>query len=96
MKSNRVAILMMIMLGFVQILEIEAKLPCPILCSLSCLVSEKPYALCFIECLVTCEIPLGASNCARSCGVNKSITIDIDARGNVTNVVDSCLQKCLK
>jgi len=38
MKSNRVAVLIMIMLGFVQILEIDAvNLPCRALCDRECL-----------------------------------------------------------
>ncbi|KAK7341880.1 hypothetical protein VNO80_24821 [Phaseolus coccineus] len=97
MKSNRVAVLMMILLGFVQILQIEAlTLPCPVLCAIQCLPSQQPYPLCLANCISKCQMSTSASNCARSCGVNKSITIHIDALGNITNVVDSCLDKCLK
>jgi len=77
MKTNRVVILMMIMLGFVQILKTEAKFSCPMLCSLQRLISDKPYALCFVECVAKCEIPPNASKCVSSCGVSKTITVDI-------------------
>ncbi|KAK7341881.1 hypothetical protein VNO80_24822 [Phaseolus coccineus] len=84
----------MIMLGFVQILKIEAEIPCPILCAIGCF-SSHVYPQCFATCISKCpDISSSAYNCVRSCGTNKSITVKIDARGNVTNVVDSCLQKC--
>ena len=72
MKANRVAILMMIMLGFAPILKVEA-FSCPILCALECFVSLKRYALCFIECMIKCELPLPVSKCASSCDVNKRL-----------------------
>ncbi|ESW04295.1 hypothetical protein PHAVU_011G083300 [Phaseolus vulgaris] len=82
------------MLGFVQILKIEAEIPCPILCAIGCF-SSNVYPQCFATCITKCpDISSSAYNCVRSCGTNKSITVNIDARGNVTNVVDSCLQKC--
>ncbi|QCD88149.1 hypothetical protein DEO72_LG3g2691 [Vigna unguiculata] len=92
MKSNRVAVLMLIMLGFVQILKIGA-IPCPAKCAIQCLNSPLTYPYCYVTCLALCgSLP----KCAKSCGINKSITIYIDAAGKVTNVVDSCLHKCLK
>ncbi|KAK7341879.1 hypothetical protein VNO80_24820 [Phaseolus coccineus] len=95
MKSSRVAVLMMIMLGFVQILETEAiSFPCLVLCAIEC-IPKRPYGSCFITCISKCPSSTSASNCARSCGVNKTITIDIDALGNITNMTDSCLDKCL-
>jgi len=77
MKSNRVAILMVIMLVFVQIFQNEAKFPCPIICGLECLLSPEPYGLCWIKCVVKCAIPTDSLDCVKSCGVNKSITIEI-------------------
>ncbi|QCD88157.1 uncharacterized protein LOC114170675 [Vigna unguiculata] len=101
MKSDRVAILMMIMLGFEVILSIEAKkLPCPAECALECFASEDPYPVCFAKCLEKCNNSTGstgstgANNCISKCGVNKTITATIDARGYVTDVVDSCLREC--
>jgi len=76
MKANGVAILMMIMFGFVPILKVEA-FPCPILCSLKCILVFEPYILCFLGCMIKCELPIADSNCARSCGANKTITVDI-------------------
>jgi len=86
MKANRVAILIMVMLGFVQILKSEAKLRCPVSCAFACLVSNKNYVLCFAECVVKCEIPFSASNCVRSCGANKTITVDIGIYSYLFNV----------
>jgi len=81
MKSSRVAVLMVILLGFVEILEIEGVqivLPCPIICAIECAHSAPfPYPLCFNDCITLCHMSTSASNCARSCGLNKSITIDI-------------------
>ncbi|ESW04293.1 hypothetical protein PHAVU_011G083100 [Phaseolus vulgaris] len=95
MKTNRVAVLMMMMLGFVQILETEAiGFPCLVLCAIEC-IPKQPYASCFISCISKCPSSNSASNCARTCGVNKSITINIDALGNITSMTDSCLDKCL-
>jgi len=77
-KNTRVAVLMIIMFAFVQILEIEAiKLPCVISCALECLPATQ-YPLCFKNCVLKyCEMSISASNCATSCGVNKTITVDI-------------------
>ncbi|KAG2397551.1 uncharacterized protein HKW66_Vig0142130 [Vigna angularis] len=96
MKTHIVAISMMIMLGFVQILQTEALIPCTITCGLKCLISSLPYGLCWVPCVIKCEIIPGALDCVKGCGVNKTVTIDIDAAGKVSNVVDSCLQKCSK
>ncbi|KAK7341877.1 hypothetical protein VNO80_24818 [Phaseolus coccineus] len=85
----------MIMLGFVEILNIEAKLPCAAQCALDCFASELPYPVCFAECLAKCNNgSTTAFKCISNCGVNKSVTINIDDHGVVTDVVDSCLQKC--
>lgn len=77
MKSHRVAILMMIILGFVQILESEANIPCPISCGFQCLISSQPYGLCWVPCVIKCAITPAAFDCVKGCGVNKTITIDI-------------------
>ncbi|BAT90532.1 hypothetical protein VIGAN_06179200 [Vigna angularis var. angularis] len=95
MKSKRVAILMVIMLGFVQILSIEAELPCAAQCALECLGSEDPYSICLATCLESCDkVSTTHYNCITKCGVNKTITVTIDDRGHVTDVADSCLQNC--
>jgi len=78
MKTNRVAVLIMIMLGFVQILEIEAtKLPCPLVCAIQCLTAEQPYPVCFLNGIAKCQLSTSDSNCAITCGVNKTITVNI-------------------
>ncbi|QCD88150.1 hypothetical protein DEO72_LG3g2692 [Vigna unguiculata] len=92
MKTNGVVVLMMIMLGFVQIIEIGA-LSCEDKCAIECIPSLEAYPLCYISCVVLCET---ATTCARSCGKKKSITVNIDAAGKVANVVDSCLHGCRK
>lgn len=72
MKTQRVAILIMIMLGFVQILEIRA-IPCPAKCVIQCLNSPLTYPYCYVTCLALCVSVLACANCAK----NKTITIDI-------------------
>ena len=69
MKSNRVAVLIMIMLGFVQILEIEAvNLPCRALCDRECLASKQPYIQCYVNCIEKKrQMSITESNCATSC-----------------------------
>ncbi|BAT90535.1 hypothetical protein VIGAN_06179500 [Vigna angularis var. angularis] len=95
MKSDIVAILMMFMLGFVQILSIEAKLPCAAQCALDCLGSEHPYPVCLAKCLEKCDkVSTTHYNCITKCGVSKTLTVTIDGRGDVTDVVDSCLRNC--
>ncbi|WVZ03608.1 hypothetical protein V8G54_024414 [Vigna mungo] len=97
MKSNIVAVLMMIMLGFVQVLEIGARrtLPCPVKCAIACLPSLEDYPICYGVCLIKCnKVPISAYNCIAKCGVNKTITVTVDDRGDVTDVVDSCLRNC--
>ncbi|ESW04291.1 hypothetical protein PHAVU_011G082900 [Phaseolus vulgaris] len=85
MKTKRVAILMMIMLGFVQILNIEAKLPCPAECALACFASELPYPECFAKCIAKCNNGSTiAFNCISNCGVNKSVTINIGISSLIT------------
>jgi len=79
MKTNIVAIMLVIMLGLVQILNIEAKfkLSCAEKCGLECLGSEV-YAVCFAECMVKCNTgSTSAKKCIMNCGVNKSITVNI-------------------
>ncbi|XP_022631322.1 uncharacterized protein LOC111240539 [Vigna radiata var. radiata] len=94
-KRERVAILMMIMLGFVEILSIEAKLPCAVQCGIQCFGSEYFYPDCLKTCLQQCKkVPASAYNCITKCGVNKTVTVTIDGRGHVTDVVDSCLRNC--
>ena len=66
---------MMIMLGFLQILKTEAKFSCPMACSVECMISDNPLS-CFVECAAKCKIPPSDSKCVRSCGVNKTITVD--------------------
>jgi len=73
MKTNGVVVLMMIMLGFVQIIEIGA-LSCEDKCAIECIPSLEAYPLCYISCIVLCET---ATTCARSCGKKKSITVNI-------------------
>ncbi|ESW04271.1 hypothetical protein PHAVU_011G081300 [Phaseolus vulgaris] len=69
------------------------KLSCEAKCSISCILSNLAYPVCLILCIADCpDHP--PTDCISGCGVNKSITINIDARGVVNNVVDSCLQKC--
>ncbi|BAT90534.1 hypothetical protein VIGAN_06179400 [Vigna angularis var. angularis] len=96
MKSNRGAIVVMIMLGFVQILSVEAINTCPPKCALLCFVSDGPsYEDCYDQCIAKCnKMPAIAYNCITKCGVNKTVTVTIDDRGHVTDVVDSCLQNC--
>jgi len=55
MKTIRVAILIVIMLGFVQILKTEAKLSCLKICLIGCVASELPYPICFAECIGKCK-----------------------------------------
>jgi len=78
METNRVAVLIMIMLGFVQILEIEAiRVPtCQERCATICYCSGQQYAPCYASCIAKCHLSTSDYDCARSCGVNKSITID--------------------
>jgi len=78
MKSTRVVILIIIMLAFVQILETKGnKLDCVIACAIECLPPNH-YYFCFKDCVSKkCQKSTGVSNCARSCGVNKTITVDI-------------------
>ncbi|ESW04273.1 hypothetical protein PHAVU_011G081500 [Phaseolus vulgaris] len=71
-----------------------AKLTCEQHCSISCILSNLAYPVCLVICIAKCPDP--PTDCIRACGLNKSITINIDARGVVNNVVDSCLQKCKK
>jgi len=75
-KSTRVAVLMIIMLTFVQMLEAD-KL-CQESCSLQCLGDLNKYFPCFKDCVSkNCQKSTGLSNCAQSCGVNKTITVHI-------------------
>ncbi|WVZ03605.1 hypothetical protein V8G54_024411 [Vigna mungo] len=77
-KSDRVAILMMIMLGFVQILSIEAKLPCAVQCGIQCFGSEYLYPVCLKNCIDNCNKgTTTAYNCITKCGVNKTVTVTI-------------------
>ncbi|XP_022631326.1 uncharacterized protein LOC111240540 [Vigna radiata var. radiata] len=96
MKSNRAAIVVMIMLGFIQILSVEAVNTCPVQCGLLCFVSDGPsFVECYDKCIAKCKkVPASAYNCITKCGVNKTVTVTIDDRGHVADVVDSCLQNC--
>jgi len=76
MKSVRVAVLMIIMMSFVQILEAD-QLSCIKLCAVDCLPDQVHYYQCFIACTKRCPPHTGASNCIKSCGVNKTITVDM-------------------
>ncbi|KAK7341860.1 hypothetical protein VNO80_24801 [Phaseolus coccineus] len=68
------------------------KLSCEALCNLSCIPANLAFTACMVICMSRC--PNANTDCISGCGVNKTITIDIDARGVVNNVVDSCLQQC--
>jgi len=78
MKSNRVAILGMIILGFV-LLSIEPSTsesnifdPCHIRCVNLC---HRNFEQCFDECVRRC--PPSAHNCIAKCGVKKTDTVTI-------------------
>jgi len=79
MKSTRVAILMIIMMSFVQILEAN-QLECVKYCSVACIPDQVHYLSCFTGCCKLCPPPsttVASNNCAQSCGVNKTITVHI-------------------
>ncbi|CAJ1979282.1 unnamed protein product [Sphenostylis stenocarpa] len=100
MKKSRssigLSIAIMIMLCFSPAeCKFFGSLTCPAKCGIHCVLANLAYPLCFALCVATC--PKKSKNglqCIRRCGVNKSITINVDARGVVTSVVDSCLQAC--
>ncbi|KAK7341861.1 hypothetical protein VNO80_24802 [Phaseolus coccineus] len=71
---------------------IPMKLSCQAKCGISCLLANLAYPVCFAVCISKC--PNASTDCISGCGVNKTITINIDARGVVNNVVDSCLLQC--
>nr|KYP68551.1 hypothetical protein KK1_022182 [Cajanus cajan] len=71
------------------------KLTCPAQCGVDCLLSILGYPVCFAICVAKCpKTSIDVDNCIATCGINKSIIINIDARGDVVSMVDSCLQKC--
>ncbi|KAG4974426.1 hypothetical protein JHK87_031247 [Glycine soja] len=72
------------------------KLTCPAQCGIDCLVANIGYPICFAICVAKCRktATIDKYDCITGCGVNKSITVNIDAHGFVSYVEDSCLQKC--
>ncbi|WVZ03607.1 hypothetical protein V8G54_024413 [Vigna mungo] len=77
MKSNRAAIVVMIMLGFVEILSVVAANTCPIQCSLLC-GSGPTFWKCYDKCIAKCnKVPVSAYNCITKCGVNKTVTVTV-------------------
>jgi len=75
MKSKSVVILGMIILGFVQILSIEAITTCPAQCYTLCSVSKLPFDKCYNQCIERC--PPSDYNCIAKCGVKKTDTVTI-------------------
>ncbi|CAJ1979281.1 unnamed protein product [Sphenostylis stenocarpa] len=109
MKTTGIVIIMMITLSLVVQAEKNYadmkmgsnispdELTCQAKCGINCVLANLFYPICFAICVAKCPKTLTDSyDCVTGCGVSKSITVNIDARGNVVDVVDSCLQKCEK
>ncbi|BAT90553.1 hypothetical protein VIGAN_06181700, partial [Vigna angularis var. angularis] len=90
MKNVGVVVMLMIMLCFS-----EAKLSCTAKCYIDCLKAGLAYPVCLNDCLAKCpKMSKEASECITRCAIKKSINIKIDGSGDVSEVMDSCTQKC--
>ncbi|RDX69274.1 hypothetical protein CR513_51631, partial [Mucuna pruriens] len=82
--------------------SVSEKLNCGTKCAYECLplifspLDFLAYPICVTGCKNRCmkRSHGNAYECITSCGLTKSIDVNIDVRGLATNVVDSCLEEC--
>ncbi|XP_020207536.1 uncharacterized protein LOC109792527 [Cajanus cajan] len=109
MKTIRIVIIIMIMMDFVQanhnppLAQIDQNnvllkgTGCAILCGLKCVFTKfrrSDYEKCIADCDDKCYGKHHVYDCFNSCSLTKSIDNNIDTRGLLAYVMDSCFQKC--
>ncbi|KAL2337682.1 hypothetical protein Fmac_012128 [Flemingia macrophylla] len=105
MKTNGVAIMMIIMLGFAQAYSysnhesdnVFDKLSCPAQCGIDCVIANLLYPVCYAICVSKChkKSSNAVNDCLSTCGLTNPINVKSPAaRDAAIHQVESCLQKC--